>query len=62
MHILKNAIEFAKKTGTKKPRVAVLSGTEDPIKSMPSSIEAKEIMKRAIEEGLDAYVEGPLSI
>ena len=61
MHILKNAIYFAKKVGIKKPRVAVLSGTEDPIKSMPSSIEAKEVMKRSIEEKIDAYVQGPLA-
>ena len=61
MHILKNAIEFASKVGIKKPRVAVLSGTEDPIKSMPSSMEAKEIMKRAKENNLDAYVQGPLA-
>jgi len=61
MHILKNAIDFAKKVGIKKPRVAVLSGTEDPIESMPSSIEAKEIMKRAVEENVDAYVQGPLA-
>ena len=61
MHILKNAIEFAKKIGIKKPRVAVLSGTEDPIESMPSSIEANEIMKRAIAENIDAYVKGPLA-
>ena len=61
MHILKNAIEFASKVGIKKPRVAVLSGTEDPIESMPSSIEAKEVMKRAIENNFDAYVQGPLA-
>ena len=61
MHILKNAIEFASKVGIKKPRVAVLSGTEDPIESMPSSIEAKEVMKQAIEKNFDAYVQGPLA-
>ena len=61
MHILKNAVEFAKKVGVRQPRVAVLSGTEDPIESMPSSMEAKEIMKRAIEEKIDAYVQGPLA-
>ena len=47
MHILNNVIDFAKKINILKPRVAVLSGTEDPIESMPSSIEAKEIMERA---------------
>jgi phosphate acetyltransferase len=61
MHILKNAVDFAKKIGIHKPRVAVLSGTEDPIKSMPSSIEAKEIMERAKEENIDALVYGPLA-
>ena len=61
MHILENAVEFAKKVGINKPRVAVLSGTEDPIESMPSSVEAKEVMKKAIEKKIDAYVQGPLA-
>ena len=39
----------------------VLSGTEDPIESMPSSIDAKEIMERAQKENIDAYVHGPLA-
>ena len=60
MHILKNAVEFAKKVGIAKPRVAVLSGTEDPIESMPSSMEAKEIMDKSKIENIDAYVHGPL--
>ena len=61
MHILFNAVEFAKKTGISKPRVAVLSGTEDPIESMPSSMEAKEVMERAQKENIHAYVHGPLA-
>ena len=61
MHILSNAVEFAKKVGVSKPRVAVLSGTEDPIESMPSSMEAKEVMERAQKENVDAYVHGPLA-
>ena len=61
MHILFNAVEFAKKIGISKPRVAVLSGTEDPIESMPSSMEAKEVMVRAQKENIDAYVHGPLA-
>ena len=61
MHILKNAVEFAKKVGIAKPRVAVLSGTEDPIESMPSSMEAKEIMDKSKIENIDAYVHGPLA-
>ena len=61
MHILKNVIEFANQINISKPRVAILSGTEDPIESMPSSIEAKEIMERAKKEKIDAYVHGPLA-
>ena len=59
MHILKNVIEFANKIEIPKPRVAILSGTEDPIESMPSSIEAKELMERAKNENINAYVHGP---
>ena len=61
MHILKNVIEFATRINISKPRVAILSGTEDPIKSMPSSMEAKELMERAINEKINAYVHGPLA-
>ena len=61
MHILKNVIEFANKINIQKPRVAILSGTEDAIESMPSSIEAKVIMERAQKENVNAYVHGPLA-
>ena len=62
LHILRNAIEFANKTGLIKPKVAILSGTEDPIESMPSSVEAEEVMKLAIKENINAYVYGPLAL
>ena len=61
-HILKNVIEFSKKTGLKKPKVAILSGTEDPIESMPSSIEAKQLMDLGIKENLNASIYGPLAL
>ncbi len=61
MHILKNVIDFANRINISKPKVAILSGTEDPIESMPSSIEAKELMDRAINENINAYVQGPLA-
>ncbi|PPR47706.1 MAG: Phosphate acetyltransferase [Alphaproteobacteria bacterium MarineAlpha5_Bin9] len=62
MHILKNAINFAHKIGNQKPSVAILSGTEDPISSMPSSIEAEKLMIMAKKEKLDAFVQGPLAL
>ena len=61
MHILKNVINFGNQINIAKPRVAILSGTEDPIDSMPSSTEAKELMERAQEENINAYVHGPLA-
>lgn len=62
MHILKNVIDFANRVNIPKPKVAILSGTEDPIESMPSSVEAKELMDRAINENIQAYVHGPLAL
>ena len=61
MHILRNAVEFANKIGIKKPKVAILSATEEIIESVPSSIEANIITKRAVEENINADVFGPLA-
>ena len=61
MHILKNSVDFAKRIGISKPKVSVVSATEEVLESMPSSIEAKELMKRAKEEGVDADVFGPMA-
>jgi len=38
-----------------------LSGTEDPIDSMPSSVEAKKVMELSIEQNINAIVHGPLA-
>ena len=61
MHILKNAIDFASRIGISKPKVSVLSATEEVLDSMPSSLEANELTKRAKEEGLNAEVFGPMA-
>ena len=61
MHILKNAIDFANRIGIGKPKVSVLSATEEVLDSMPSSLEANELTKRAKEEGLNAEVFGPMA-
>ena len=45
MHILKNSIDFANRIGIGKPRVSVLSATEEVLDSMPSSLEANELSK-----------------
>ena len=61
MHILRNAVEFAKKIGISKPKVSVLSATEEILESVPSSIEADLITKKAKEENINADVFGPLA-
>jgi len=61
MHILKNAVDFANKIGISKPKVAILSATEELLESVPSSIDANIITKRAKEEKINADVFGPLA-
>tara|TARA_Y100000590_G_scaffold126964_1_gene145191 strand:+ start:443 stop:1360 length:918 start_codon:yes stop_codon:yes gene_type:complete len=61
MHILKNSVDFAKKIGISRPKVAVLSATEEILQSVPSSIDADLITKKAKEENIDADVFGPLA-
>ena len=61
MHILRNAVDFAKKIGITRPKVAILSATEEILESVPSSIDANIITKRAKEENINADVFGPLA-
>ena len=61
MHILKNSVEFAKRIGISKPKVSILSATEEILDSVPSSIEAKELTERAKDEGVEADVFGPMA-
>jgi len=61
MHILRNAVDFANKIGIARPKVAVLSATEEILESVPSSIDADIITKRAKEENINADVFGPLA-
>jgi len=61
IHILKNAVNFAKRIGITKPKVALLSATEEVIESVPSTLDAKEITELAKSENIDAEVFGPLA-
>ena len=61
MHILKNSIDFANRINIARPKVSVLSATEEILESVPSSLEANELTKRAKEEGLNADVFGPMA-
>ena len=61
IHILKNVIDFSKRIGNNRPKIAVLSATEEVLDSIQSSMEAKEITELSKKEGLDADVFGPLA-
>ena len=61
MHILRNVIDFCNRIGIVKPKVSVLSGTEEVLESVQSSLDAKEITELAKKEKLNADVFGPLA-
>jgi len=61
MHILRNVIDFSNRIGIERPKVAVLSATEEILDSVPSSIDADEITRLAKQDNLNADVFGPLA-
>tara|TARA_Y100001970_G_scaffold40503_1_gene49877 strand:- start:2023 stop:2934 length:912 start_codon:yes stop_codon:yes gene_type:complete len=61
MHILKNVVNFAKRIGIKRPKVAILSATEEIIESVPTTLDAKELTSLAKSENINADVFGPLA-
>ena len=61
MHILKNVINFCKRIGNERPKISILSATEEVLDSVQSSLDAKEITELAKKENLSADVFGPLS-
>ena len=61
MHILRNVVDFSNRIGIAKPKVSVLSATEEVIDSVQSSIDAKEITELAKKENINAEVFGPLA-
>lgn len=58
---MRNAVRLARALGTELPRVAILSGSEEPSESMPSSLEAADLAERASRELTGALVHGPLA-
>ena len=61
MHILKNVINFSHRIGIKRPKISILSATEEILDSVPSSKDAEELTRLAKKENLDADVFGPLA-
>ena len=61
MHILKNVIDFSNRIGIARPKVSILSATEEILDSVPSSLDADEITKLAKKENINADIFGPLA-
>ena len=61
MHILKNVVNFSHRIGIKRPKISILSATEEILDSVQSSIEAKELTDLAKKENLNADIFGPLA-
>ena len=61
MHILKNVVNFSHRIGIERPKISILSATEEVLDSVQSSIEAKEITDLAKKENLNADIFGPLA-
>ena len=61
MHILRNVINFSHRIGIERPKVSILSATEEVLDSIQSSLDANEITRLAKEDGLNADVFGPLA-
>ena len=61
MHILKNVINFSHRIGIDRPKISILSATEEVLDSVQSSTEAKELTDLAKKENLNADIFGPLA-
>ena len=61
MHILKNVVNFCNRIGIERPKVAVLSATEEVLDSVQSSLDAKELTDLVKKENLNADIFGPLA-
>ncbi len=62
MDIVRNAVELAHALGNPEPKVAMLSGAETVNSSMPSSVEAADVVKRVqAGEVTGCIIDGPLA-
>ena len=61
MHILRNVIDFSHRINISRPKISILSATEEVIESVQSSVEAKELTEVAKKENFNADIFGPLA-
>jgi phosphate butyryltransferase len=61
--ILRNAVDFARAVGVRKPKIAVLAANEKVSPRMPETIEAVELVEWASRGGLgEVILEGPMAL
>ncbi len=60
--ILANLVSLCHAIGIAKPKIAILSATETPMESMPTSIAAAELNSWAQAEGFEAEIDGPFAL
>ena len=61
IHILRNVIDFCHRINIPRPKISILSATEEILDSIQSSIDANEITELAKKEGFNADIFGPLA-
>lgn len=59
--ILENLVSVSHAIGIARPKIAVLSATEERVESMPTSLDAGALVDWAREQGMEAEVEGPFA-
>ncbi len=59
---IRAVVEIAQAVGIETPKIALLSATEEPIPSVPSAVEARELANWASESLPSAEVSGPLAL
>lgn len=59
---IEEVVDLLQRLGTARPKIAVLSATESPIPSVPSSMDARELADWARDAITDADVSGPLAL
>jgi phosphate acetyltransferase len=59
---IEEVVDLLQRLGNARPKIAILSATESPIPSVPSSMEARELAEWAAANIKDADVSGPLAL
>lgn len=60
--ILSNVVKVGHACGIERPKVAILSATEEPIPSMPTSMQAAELADWGNDQGFEADIDGPFAL